>query len=113
MELQEYLNNIPENRKTHITSILRLIKSLYPKVEESMRYKMPTYSLDDGWVAVANQKNYISLYTCSPEHIESFKAKHPNIKTGKGCINFKDKDNIPLQDLEPVIKRAIEFHHEE
>ncbi len=72
---------------------------------------MPTYEAGEGWVAAANQKNCISLYTCSAEHLESFKRKHPKIKTGKGCINFKDSDDIPINDLIPVIKSAMEFRH--
>lgn len=111
MDIQEYINNIPTERKSRFQSILRLIKTLYPNAEESMRYKMPTYELGNGWVAIANQKNYISLYTCSPEHIASFKQKHPKIKTGKGCINFKDNDEIPHEDLKLVIKSAIESRH--
>lgn len=71
------------------------------------RYKMPTYSYGDGWVAIANQKSYISLYTCSAEHIEAFKAKHPTYKTGKGCINFRQKDALPLEDVKAVINHAI------
>lgn len=79
--------------------------------EESMRYKMPTYELGEGWIALANQKDYISVYTCSAEHIVNFKKKHPKIKTGKGCINFKDGDDIPLNDLKGVIKSAMEYRH--
>jgi len=48
-----------------------------------MKYKMPTYQVGDGWVAIANQKNYISLYTCGYHHIVGFKNNNPGIKTGK------------------------------
>jgi len=37
----------------------------------------------DGWVAIANQKHYVSLYTCGYHHIERFKQRCPRIKTGK------------------------------
>ncbi len=76
-----------------------------------MRYKMPTYQLGEGSISIASQKHYISLYTCSAEHIAQFKNKHPKIKTGKGCINFKDSDEIPFDDLKPVVKSAMEYHH--
>jgi len=111
MGVSEYINDIPRQRKTRFQSIITIIKSLYPLAVESMRYKMPTYELGGGWVAVANQKNYISVYTCSAEHIANFKKKYPKIKTGKGCINFRDNDEIPKHELEAVIKSAIEFRH--
>ena len=76
-----------------------------------MRYKMPTYEYQEGWVAIANQKQYISIYTCSAEHIAEFKKKHPEIKTGKGCVNLRDGNEIPLVDLETVIRNAMEYRH--
>ena len=72
-----------------------------------MKYKMPTFELDGGWIAIANQKNYVSLYTCARQHIEPFLEKYPKIKAGAGCINFKDKDVFDLADLVPVIKSAM------
>ena len=110
-DLKTYLAQIPEERKPRFENLRKLIISLYPQAEESMRYKMPTYEYGEGWVALANQKSYISLYTCSAEHITDFKARHPKIKTGKGCINFKNSDEIPEQDLKAVIKNAMEFRH--
>lgn len=112
MEVEQYLSAIPDGRRERFQSILRTIRSLYPDAVESMKYKMPTYSLGDGWVAVANQKNYISLYTCAPQHIASFQMKHPTIKTGKGCINFRDRDEILIEDIKPVIRSAIEYRHD-
>lgn len=109
--ISEYLGSIPKQRKERFLSLTDLIQQLYPAAKESMRYKMPTYEFKGGWVSVANQKNYISLYTCSAEHLQAFKAKHPAIKTGKGCINFRDRDDIPLDDVAEVIRRAIDFVH--
>jgi hypothetical protein len=57
-------------------------------------------------VAVANQKNHASLYICGYCHIAPFKVKHPNIRTGKGCINFRDSDPLPVNNLKAFIKRG-------
>ena len=73
---------------------------------------MPTYRAKDGWVALANQKNYVSLYTCGSHHLVEFKKKHPDIKTGKGCINFKETDPIPVAAMKKVITHAIEHPKE-
>ena len=111
MSVEAYLDTVPAERKAKLESILLLIRSMYPLAIELMKYKMPTYEYDKGWVAVANQKSYISLYTCSVVHITEFKQKYSKIKTGKGCINFRDGDLIPLKDLETVIRSAIESGH--
>ena len=103
-----YLRSCPPARRVRLKQIHDLIVELFPQARADMAYRMPTYHLGEGWVAVANQKHYISLYTCGYHHIEGFKARHPGIKTGKGCINFRDRDELPLADLKEVIRHAIE-----
>ena len=107
-DVAEYFAAVPAGRRSGIETLHALIIRRYPQAVVDMSYKMPTYRVGEGWVALANQKNYISLYTCGYHHIEAFKARHPKIKTGKGCINLRDKDELPLADLERVIEHAIE-----
>ena len=107
-EVESYLSALPEDRKERIDQIHSLILDLYPDAQVDMSYKMPTYRVGDGWVSVANRKHYISFYTCGYHHIEGFKTKHPKIGTGKGCINFRDKDDFPISDLKAVVRHAIE-----
>jgi len=105
--IEAYFASVPEVRKQIVNALHNLIVGLYPKASVDMRYKMPTYLFGDGWVALANQKHYVSLYTCGYHHIAEFKEKHPKIKAGKGCINFMPGDQLPLQDLKAVVKHAI------
>ena len=107
MDIVDYIQAVEEERRKRLLSIINLIKQLYPEAIESLKFKMPTYESRQGWIAVANQKNYLSVYTCAEEHIATFKLAYPRIKTGKGCINFRDKDPIPLDQLQFVIKNAM------
>ena len=104
---RDYFDAVPDSRKPGMHALHAMIVEAFPEALVDMQYKMPTYHIKDGWVAIANQKNYISLYTCGYHHIRSFKDKHPGIKTGKGCINFRDKDILPLHDLRAVVRHAI------
>jgi uncharacterized protein YdhG (YjbR/CyaY superfamily) len=106
-EVDAYIRSIPQPRHGRFMSIHELILRLYPDASIDMSYRMPTYRIGDGWIALANQKQYISLYTCSAFHIEPYKQKHPQQKTGKGCINFSDRDEIHYDDLETVIRHAV------
>ena len=106
-EVKKYIDQADEKRREKLNLLHDTITSLFPEITADMKYKMPTYHLRDGWVAFASQKSYLSLYTCGYHHIESFKDKHPKIKTGKGCINFKDKDPMPIEDIKDVIRHAI------
>lgn len=107
-DVERYIAAIPPERRKRFKALHALILELYPQAVVDMKYKMPTYTFGEGWVALANQKNYISLYTCGYHHIESFKANNPGIKTGKGCINLKDDDDLPIKDMKRVVTHAFE-----
>ena len=106
-DVENYLQTAPLKRRERLQVLHLLILGLFPEAVINMQYKMPTYHVGEGWVAIANQKNYVSLYTCGYYHIEQFKTKHPEVSTGKGCIRFKDRDVLPLSDLRFVVKHAI------
>lgn len=107
-DAKRYFAAVPEDRKPLVEQLHTLIMRLYPNAKIDMSYRMPTYKAKDGWVALANQKRYVSLYTCGAHHLAEFKEKHPGIKTGKACINFRVTDSVPLATVERVIKHAIE-----
>ncbi|WP_455203000.1 DUF1801 domain-containing protein [Kaarinaea lacus] len=78
-------------------------------VEESFKYKMPTFEKGDNWVSIANQKHYISVYFCSEELIADIKVKHPKLSFGKGCVRIKDNQDLPLADLGKAFKKAMRY----
>jgi uncharacterized protein YdhG (YjbR/CyaY superfamily) len=102
-----YIANLPTQRIDRFNAIYSLIVKLFPNAELSMKYKMPTFTLGEHWIALANQKHYLSIYTCNAQHLAGFQQKYPKIKTGKGCINIKDNDQFELNDLTSVITCAL------
>ena len=107
-DVADYFEKKKKKRKARIDELHNLILDLYPGAVVDLKYKMPTYRVGEGWVALANQKHYISLYTCGYHHIEAFRKSNPTIKTGKGCVNFRDKDRLAIADIKAVIKHAID-----
>jgi len=107
-EVKAYFENVPDARKRLVNTLHDIIMECYPQATVDLRYRMPTYSWKDGWVAVANQKAYVSLYTCGAHHLEKFRSEHPDYRTGKGCINFRQRDEIPTQAVREVVRHAIE-----
>ena len=106
--VQGYFDAVPEDRKPLLGRLHALIMDLYPDAEVRMWYRMPTYRARSGWVALANQKHYVSLYTNGAHHIAGFKARYPSIKTGTGCINLKVTDPFPVAALKRVVRHAME-----
>lgn len=102
-----YFEEIPESRKRHVRRLHSLVMERFPDARLTMKYRMPTYSHGEGWVAIANQKNYVSLYTCGALHLAEFKKAYPRYKTGAGCINFREQQDIPEAAVTQVIVHAM------
>ncbi len=105
--LEEYLSEVPWERKERFTELLYRIRAWLPETKLNMKYKMPTFEIGENWVSIANRKDYVSVYTCSLELIEPYLEKHPKTKHGKGCLNFRDKDEIDYENLRKVVEKAI------
>lgn len=61
-------------------------------------------------IALANQKNYISLYVCAVKDgkyiAETNADKLGKVNVGKSCINIKKLSDVNMNELERVIKEA-------
>ena len=67
--VREYFIFVPDDRKGIIMKLHEIIVGLYPPAKIDMSYRMPTYKFNSAWVALANQKQYVSLYTCGQKRL--------------------------------------------
>lgn len=118
----DYISNLPENRRLKLQKLREVIKQNLPKgFEETMNYGMIGYVVPhsiypDGYhcdpsmplpfINIASQKNHITVYHlgmyAQPELLEwfldefkKFSPKKPNM--GKSCIRFSKTQEIPYQ----------------
>jgi len=109
--LDEYLDLIDEPRQTEIRMLHAMISRAVPKLKPSIQVGMIGYgsyhavgrSGEGDWpvIAMASQKNYISVYVPGAE---KHKAELTGASVGKSCIRFTKITNINLKKLEKVIK---------
>jgi uncharacterized protein YdhG (YjbR/CyaY superfamily) len=117
---EEYIAQIPEERKQPIEKLRTVIKQNLPKgFEEGILYKMigfyvPLSSYPNGYhcqpgtplpfINIASQKNSINLYHsgiyAKKELHDWFVAEYPKhckrkLDMGKSCIRFKKIEEIP------------------
>ena len=91
MPIDQYFNNMPEDRILKAQSVHKIILELFPQSKVNLKYNMPTYEAEKGWQAIGKQKNYWSVYTWSLEKISAYLASNPQVKHGVGYINFRKK----------------------
>jgi len=87
-EVEACFSALRPRRKARMNELQGLKVELLPGAIVDMHYRMPTYRVGDGRIAIASQKNFGSLCTCGYHHIEAFRANHPRIETGRGCNNL-------------------------
>lgn len=119
--VEEYLANVPVERKDIINFLHQFIQKSAPSLKPHFAYNMLGYGSfkyknykkeDMDWpiVALANQKNYVSVYVCAVddgEYIaEKNKDKLGKVNVGKSCIRFKKIEDVNLDELQKVIKSA-------
>jgi uncharacterized protein YdhG (YjbR/CyaY superfamily) len=128
--VEEYLKELPEERKEVIRRLREIILKNIPKgFTEEMSYGMIGYVVPhslypDGYhcnpklplpfLNIASQKNFVTLYHmgiyAKPELLKWFIdefPKHSNLKLdiGKSCIRFKKMDQIPFDLIEELVQK--------
>ena len=119
--VEEYLVMVPEDRKKDIDFLHDLIQKTVPGLKPYFASNMIGYGsfyyLDSkkqkrDWpiIALANQKNYISIYVCAlvedKAALEKYKKELGKNSKGISCIRFKKIEEINLETLKIVLRLA-------
>ena len=119
--VEEYLLMVPDNQKQNIDFLHDFIQKAVPNLKPYFASNMIGYGsfyyLDSkkqkrDWpiIALANQKNYISIYVCAivedKSAVEEYKKELGKLSKGISCIRFKKIEEINLETLEIVLKLA-------
>lgn len=120
--VEDYLAMVPDDRKETMNFLHDFIQKAAPDLKVFYAYNMIGYGkfkyinykkeeVDWPIVAMASQKNYMSIYVCSlgDEGIylaEEFKGELGKVNVGKSCIRFKKLEDLNLKTLEKIVRLA-------
>lgn len=130
LTVEEYLNELPEERRESIIKLRNVIKNNIPEgFEESMQYGMITYVVPHSiypngyhcnpkdplpFAGLASQKNFIAFYHmgiyANPELLHWFTSEFPKhskkkLDMGKSCIRFKKPEDIPFELIGELMQK--------
>lgn len=115
--VDEYMANLPEDRRDQISKVREVILENIPEgVVETMRWGMITYEIPletypntyNGqplmFAALASQKNHMAVYligiygdeSLREEFEQAYSATGKRMDIGKSCVRFKKLDDLPL-----------------
>lgn len=116
----QYLAAVPADRKEMIAFLHAYIQKIAPNLKPHFAYNMLGYgafpyknykkeAIEWPVIALANQKNYVSIYVCAVEKgtyvAEKFAKELGKVSVGKSCIRFKKLEDLHL----PTLKKVIQF----
>ena len=129
--VEEYLNEIPEERKEVFRKFRdTILKNIPEGFVEQMSYGMigyiiPHSTYPDGYhcnpklplpfITIAPQKNFIALHHlgiyANQELLDWFVSQYPKhcnhkLDMGKGCIRFKKLDQIPYDLIAELVQKT-------
>ena len=110
LSYEEYLDSLPAARRPEIERVWGLVReSISGGFTEETGAKFLSFKAGADWyVALANQKNYISLYLIPLYVFPEMKAKFDDaaskkLKCGKSCINFQRAEELPLEVIGEIV----------
>lgn len=127
VSVEEYLSELDDDRREAVAAVRQVILDNLPDgYEEIMQYGMISYvvPLDvmadtyNGqplmYIALASQKQYISLYLTNVYGDESverwFKERYlatgKKLNMSKSCVRFRKLDDLPLELVAEVVART-------
>ncbi len=105
----DYLATLPDDRRQSVAQVWQVVRDHIPAgyVEQVGPKFLQFAAGEEGYVALANQKNYVSLYLL-PVYVDpSLKQKLDGIdkklKVGKSCVNFNRADDLPLDIIGEIV----------
>jgi len=121
---EQYLASLPADRRTALETIHAAIVRAAPELEPHIVSGMIGYGRyhykyasgregDSATVAVASQKNYISIYICAADQdgylAENNRHKLGKVSVGKSCIRFKKLADLDLKATMHLVKKAAKL----
>jgi hypothetical protein len=119
--VDEYLSSVPSDRQSIINFLHKFIQESASSLKPHLAYNMLGYGsfqyknykkemIEWPVIALANQKNYVSIYVCAVDNGEYLAEKRKEslgkVSVGKSCIRFKRIDDLNLPELKKLIAEA-------
>lgn len=102
--IDEYIAGFPSEVQKILEKVRATVRKAAPGAEETIKYRMPTFTLNGNLVHFAAFKKHVGFYP-TPSAIEEFKADLASYKSAKGSVQFPLDRPIPFD----LIRRIVEF----
>lgn len=104
--IDEYIAGFPPEVQEVLQKVRATIRQAAPGAEETIKYQMPTFTLNGNLVHFAAFKKHIGFYPV-PTGIEAFKKELSVYAGGKGSVQFPLDKPIPYGLISKIVKFRV------
>ena len=110
VEVQEYLDALPEERRPLFDRVHRLVHEAHPVAAVVLSYGMPTYVVGRFRLYVGVWKHGLSFYGWQPGRDAGLSERHPELVTSKGTFKLARAAAARISDdeLRDFVRAALE-----
>ncbi len=104
--IDEYIAGFPPDVQAILQKIRATIRKAAPGAEETIKYRMPTFTLNGNLVHFAAFKQHIGFYPV-PSGIERFREELSAYEGGRGSVQFPLDQPIPYGLISRIVKFRV------
>ena len=106
LTVDEYVAAFPAKTQQLLIELRKTIKETAPLAEEFISYQMPAYKQDGILVYFAAYEKHIGFYA-TPNGHEAFKKELSKYKSGKGSVQFRLDEPLPIALIIKIVKFRV------
>jgi uncharacterized protein YdhG (YjbR/CyaY superfamily) len=105
-DIDEYIAGFPGDVREMLEKIRRTVRKAAPTAEETIKYSMPTFTLNGNLVHFAAYKKHIGLYPV-PRGAKEFKDRLSAYEGEKSTVRFPLDKPIPVALISDIVKFLV------
>ena len=105
--IDDYIAGFPDDVQVILQKIRMTIKKAAPNAEETIKYQMPTFTLQGNLVHFGAFKKHIGFYPV-PTGIEAFKDELSVYEGGKGSVKFPLDKPMPYDLISKIVQFRVQ-----
>lgn len=105
--IDEYIAGFPNDVQAILEKIRRTIRKAAPGAEETIKYGMPTFTLEGNLVYFAAFKKHIGFYPPPATRDAKLKKELAAYEGAKGSLKFPLDEPIPLGLISRIVKLRV------
>ncbi len=105
--IDEYIADFPDDVQEILEKIRMTIRKAAPDAEETIKYRMPTFTLKGNLVYFAAFKKHIGFYPPTSTGSAKFKKELSVYEGAKGSLKFPLDKPIPFDLISKIVKFRV------